>query len=109
MFLADYLFLADYFATHGLYPYQLEKTINNLRTKHFSINFDETSLNGESQLAVNVSYPIEGNMLKENLITIDMKAGTTAEEIVETVLGKLEEYRIPVENIVFVSIDKLLL
>ena len=43
-------------------------------------------------------------MLKENLITIDMKGGTTAEEIVEIVLGKLEEYEIPFENIIFVSI-----
>ena len=95
---------ADYFATHGIYPHQLQKTIENLRSKFFSINFDETSINGESQLAVNVSYPIEGNMLKENLITIDMKAGTTAEEIVEIVLGKLEEYLIPLDNIIFVSI-----
>ena len=93
----------DYFCTFGIYPYQLEKLVKILRNNHFSINFDETSINGENQLSINVSYFLDGDMFKENLTTINMKNGTTAEEIVEATLGKLEEYLIPLENIIFVS------
>ena len=35
-----------------------------------------------------------------NLVTVEMEQGTTAEEIVETILGELEMLRIPLENIV---------
>lgn len=97
----------DYFATHGIYPHQLQKLINILKTTFFLINFDETSLNDKSQLDINVSFMCEGEIIKENLVTIDMKGGSTAEEIVETVLGKLEEYGIPIENIIVVSFSPL--
>ena len=37
----------DYSLTHGIYPHQVQKLVNILKTSFFSINFDETSINGE--------------------------------------------------------------
>ena len=44
-------------------------------------------------------------MLQERLTTIIMRNCTTAEEIVEASLGKLEEYLIPLEHLMFVATD----
>lgn len=93
----------DYFATYGIYPYQLKKLVSQLQKTFFSINFDETSINSTSQLDVNVSYMNDdGNMVKENLVTIDMQGGTSAEEVTDLVFGKLDELQIPYQNIVSV-------
>ena len=48
---------------------------------------------------INVSYFCDGEILKENLITVDMQGGTTAEVIVELLVNLMEEYTIPLENI----------
>jgi hypothetical protein len=96
----------DYFATHGIYPYQLRKLAAILQKTFFSINFDETSINGETQLDVNVSFMNDdGNFVKENLMTIDMRAGTSAEEVTEIVFGRLEELRVPLEHIIQAATD----
>ena len=96
---------ADYFLTHGLYPYQLQKLISTLKKNFFSLNFDETSINLESQLDINVSYLDNDVIVKENLTTISMEAGTTATEIVDVVLGQLEQFLIPLDNIMVVTTD----
>ena len=44
-------------------------------------------------------------MFNENLTTVNMRNGTTAEEIVEATVGKLEEHLIPLENVMFVATD----
>jgi hypothetical protein len=93
----------DYFATHGIYPHQLKKLVFQLQNTFFSINFDETSLNGESQLDVNVSFMNnDGNMVKENLTTINMQGGTSAEEVTSMIFSKLDKLNIPFQNIVTV-------
>jgi hypothetical protein len=90
---------------HGLYPYQLQKLIKQLKKDFFSLNFDETSINLNSQLDINVSYLSGDVIVKENLTTISMESGTTAEEIVDAVIGQLEEFLIPLENIMVVTTD----
>ena len=95
----------DYFLTHGIFPYQLDKLVKTLRQDFFSLNFDETSINLKSQLDINVSYLSGDVIVKENLTTISMESGTTAEEIVEAVFGQLEEFLIPINNIMVVTTD----
>ena len=95
----------DYFLTHGIYPHQFEKMVKILQNSHFSLNFDEASLHKTSQMDLNVSYPKESEIVKDNFTTIDIKEGTTAEEVVDLIFGKLEEKRIPLENIVCVSLE----
>ena len=51
---------------------------------------------------INVSYFCDGEMLKENLKTSNMQGGTSAEEKVEILVNLMEEYMIPLENIIVV-------
>ena len=69
-----------------MFPHQLQKLINKLSKSFFSLNFDETSINLKSQLNINVSYLSGDVIVKENLTTISMDSGTTAQEIVDAVI-----------------------
>ena len=82
----------DYFLTHGLFPHQLQKLKNKLRNSFFSLKFDETSINLKS----------EDVIFKENL---SMDSGTTAQEIVDAVIGVVEEFLIPLEHVMVVTTD----
>ena len=96
---------ADYFLTHGIYPFQLQNLVSTLKTSFFSLNFDETSINLKSQLDINVSFLKDEVIVKENLTTISMEGGTTAAEIVDAVFSQLESFLIPLENIMIVTTD----
>ena len=45
--------------------------------------------------------------MKENLTTISMDSGTTAQEIVDAVIGVVEEFLIPLEHVMVVTTDFL--
>ena len=46
----------DYFLTHSLYEFNHQNLIKMLKNNFFSVNFEESSVNRQSQLDVNVSY-----------------------------------------------------
>lgn len=93
----------DYFASYGIYPHLQEELVEILRTCYFSINFDESSVNKETNLDVNVSYWKGSRVLKSNYTIITMMEGTSAEEIVNGIISKLDGDLIPLGNIVDVS------
>ena len=95
----------DYYGLNGIAPFLKEGIISNLRASPFSLSFDESSINKTSQLDLNVSYVQETVVIKRFLETIEMKAGTTAEEIVEAVFRVLDTNKIPVKNLVTISTD----
>ena len=54
---------------------------------------------------INVSYLSGDVIVKENLTTISMDSGTTAQEIVDAVIGVVEEFLIPLEHVMVVTTD----
>jgi hypothetical protein len=71
------------------------------------VNIDESSVNKESQLDVNVSlFDFEvGQVVKENMTTVSMNKGTSAREIMDTVLGVFDQNLIPLSNIIKFTTD----
>ena len=95
----------DYYGLNGIAPFLKEEIISILQTSPFSLSFDESSINSTSQLDLNVSYVQEKVVIKRFLETIEMKAGTTAEEIVEAVFRVLDTNNIQEKNLVTISTD----
>ena len=79
-----------YFATHGLYPYFHNKLVKNLQDRPYSINFDESTVNGESQLDINISYLTPELLVEKRcLTTVALQHGTTGKEIALQVIHEL--------------------
>ena len=95
----------DYYGLNGIAPFLKGDLIEKLQTSFFSLSFDESSINSTSQLDLNVSYVMGKEVIKRFLETIEMKAGTTAEEIVEAVFKVLATNNIPEKNLVTISTD----
>jgi hypothetical protein len=87
--------------THGIDPYLREQVLDLMRRKHFSLNFDESTVNHDQLIALNVSVMSdEGRMIKVNIDMIEVTEGTSGEEIAEKVLRFLFANNIPTENII---------
>ena len=97
----------DYFLTHGVYDYHHQNLINILKSTFFSINIDESSVNRKSLLDVNVSFidKEKKEPCKRNFTTISMEKGTTASEIVDSIVQEFDASFIPLENIVTIVTD----
>ena len=95
----------DYYGLNGIAPFLKGDLIEKLQTSFFSLSFDESSINSTSQLDLNVSYVMGKEVIKRFLETVEMKAGTTAEEIVEAVFKVLATNNIPEKNLVTISTD----
>ena len=95
----------DYFLTHGLHPYIHNNLVEYLRSNKFSLNFDESSVNKTSQLDLNVSFIKDSSTVKQNLTSLSMEKGTSAEEIVNVVFGFLDSNVIPTSNVIIVTTD----
>ena len=93
----------DYFLTHGVYPHLQNELVEHLRENFFSINIDESSVNNKTQLDVNVSFVRDSKAVKENLTTISLEKGTSAEEVKDAVFSYLDSLLIPLSNIMTVS------
>ena len=94
---------ADYFLTHGLYPFQKIELVKILQKSFFSANFDESSVNRTTQMDINISFFHEGRVKKTNFTTIAMTEGSTAREIVDVFFREFETNSIPLQHIVMVS------
>ena len=61
-----------------------------MKARPYSLNFDESTVNGDSQLDINVSYLEEDLQVKKRMFTtIALQRGTTGEEIADQVLDAL--------------------
>ena len=61
-----------------------------MKARPYSLNFDESTVNGDSQLDINVSYLEEDLHVKKRMFTtIALQRGTTGEEIAGQVLDAL--------------------
>ena len=95
-----------YFATHGLYPYFHDKLVKNLQDRPYSLNFDESTVNGESQLDINVSYlTTELLVEKRCLTTVALQGGTTGKELALQVINELKSRNIDPLKMMAVSTD----
>ena len=95
----------DYFLTHGLHPHIQNILVEALRSNFFSLNFDESAVNKTSQLDLNVSFIKEKTAVKQNLTTLSMDQGTSAQEVVDVVVEFFESNLIPLNNIIVVTTD----
>ena len=95
----------DCIATHGIFPHNREILVKKLQKSFFSLNFDESSILEKSQLDINVSYLDGYEVRKQNLSTVSLEGGTTAQEIVDAVTNEIETNLIPIQNVVFVTTD----
>ena len=65
-----------------------------------------SAVNKTSQLDLNASYIDENSAaVKQNLTTLSIDGGTTAQEIVDVVVGFFESNLIPLSNIMVVTTD----
>ena len=95
-----------YFATHGLYPYFHEKLVKNLKDRPYSLNFDESTVNGESQLDINVSYLTPELLVEKRcLTTVALQGGTTGKELALLVMEQLNSRNIDPLKMMSVSTD----
>ena len=95
-----------YFATHGIYPYFHSKLVKNLQDRHYSVNFDESTVNGDSQLDINVSYLTPERLVEKRcLTTVALQHGTTGKEIALAVLQELKSRNIDPLMMMSVSTD----
>lgn len=82
-----------YFGTHGLLPFFQGNMVDAMIKKPFSIDFDESTVNGDSLLDINVSYiNTEGLVEKRMLTAVALKEGTTGREVADTVVQTLEKF-----------------
>ena len=59
----------SYLVTDGLFPYFKGKVEQAMKAKHFSLNFDESEVNGQSLLDLNSSYINEENLVEKRLFS----------------------------------------
>ena len=65
-----------------------------------------SAVNKTSQLDLNASYIDENSAaVKQNLTTLSIDGGTTAQEIVDVVVGFFESNLIPLSNIMVITTD----
>jgi len=92
-----------YFGTHGLLPFFQGRMVDAMIKKPFSINFDESSLNGDSILDINVSYINSMGLVEKRMLTaIAMQEGTTGREVADTVVQTLQ--RLGVDHLKTMSV-----
>jgi len=92
-----------YFGTHGLLPFFQGRMVDAMIKKPFSINFDESSVNGDSILDINVSYINSMGLVEKRMLTaIAMQEGTTGREVADTVVQTLQ--RLGVDHLKTMSV-----
>ena len=78
----------------------------NLQARHFSVNFDESTVNGDSQLDINVSYLTEQLVVEKRcLTTVALQEGTTGRELALEVVQALQDRDIDPLMMMSVSTD----
>ena len=77
-----------------------------MRSRPFSLNFDESTVNGTSQLDINVALLTEELLVERRMLTtIPLQGGTTGKEIASEVLSVLEKNDVDVKNLMSVATD----
>ena len=72
----------------------------------FSINFDESTVNGTTQLDINVGHLTEEFLVGRKMFgSIELTEGTEADEVTGKILEKLDEERIDPALLVSVTTD----
>jgi hypothetical protein len=62
-----------------------------LTERHYSVNFDESTVNGITELDINVSYLTEELLVEKRMLTsVAVQGGTSGEELAQLVLDYLK-------------------
>ena len=97
---------ASYIAVHGLAPWFKGRIIQAMQLRPYSCNFDESTVNGKSQVALSVAY-LTSELLVERrcLAVIEVKEGTSGQEMANLVLEELQTNNIPIQQMMSVKTD----
>ena len=95
----------NYFLTEGIAPFLKSELIEILRNSFFSVNVDESSVNKKTELDVHVSFWKDNQIQKQNLTTVSMLEGTSAQELCDAIVKVFEDRLIPLAHIVSLSTD----
>ena len=80
--------------------------MQNLKARTYSLKFDESKVNGQSQLDMNVSYLTTVGLVEKRCLTIvALKAGTTGRELALQVIKELTDRDINPLNMMSCSTD----
>ena len=67
------------------------KIVQKLQARHYSVNFDESTVHGESQLDINVSYLNEELLVEKRCLTsVALHYVTTGRELAMQVIHDLK-------------------
>lgn len=77
-----------------------------MRKRPYSINFDESTVNGVSEMTLNVAFLTSSLLVERRCFTIlAITEGSTGKEMAQLVLAKLEENYIPTINMMSIKTD----
>ena len=74
--------------------------------QHYCLNFDESMVNGTSQMDVNASFLDEDFLVSRRMLTsIPLQEGATAQELTDTIVERLEQDGIDVKMMIQPATD----
>ena len=77
-----------------------------MQQRPFSLNFDESTVNGKSILVINCSYVNEKNLVEKRMWqAIVLEAGTTGLELADTVWAALLEDKLDPHRVMSIATD----
>ena len=77
-----------------------------MQLRPFSLNFDESTVNGRSILDINCSYVNEENLVEKRMWqAISLEAGTTGLELADTICAALLEDKLDPQMVMSISTD----
>ena len=77
-----------------------------MQLRPYSVNFDESTINGKSELTLNVAFLTQDLLVERRcLAVIDVEEGTTGEEMANTVMKELVDNQIPLKMMMSVKTD----
>ena len=95
-----------YIGTHGLLPYLHNNMVKAMVARPFSIDFDESTVNGKSLLVVDSCYVNEQCLVEKRMYTcMEMVEGTSGLEVADTVCTSLERDGVDLQMLVVPASD----
>ena len=81
-------------------------TLQAMQLRPYSCNFDESTVNGKSLVALNVAY-LTAELLVErrSLAVIELEEGSTGQEMADLVVAELQTNNIPIQQMMSVKTD----
>ena len=97
---------AGYLLTEGIGPHYRQQVLECMKKHPFSLNFDESTVNKNQQLNINVSFRNdEDKIVKSNFVTVKVVEGSTGSDMAHMVLKSLDDESVPRFNFISEQTD----